>query len=268
MTSPSLSPVGAPAAPAVGGTLPPRAAARVLAGYVAVLAAAELLVAISVPGAAVTFALLALGVCAARRLVRDERAGVLLPVLVAVPTIRLLSLAAPGADLAPAVRLAVLAVPTAVAVALAARGRPAGWGLLERGVGGWRVQAAIGLVAVPLSLPVYLLVPAPVEGVGLSPLVVVMLLAVAVVPDEVLYRGLVVPAMAEVAGRAAVPLAAATYAAAFAGYASVPVLAVAYGVGYPLAWLRHRTGSAVGVVAARILLVALVFAVLPALDPR
>ena len=60
------------------------------------------------------------------------------------------------------------------------------------------------------------------------------------------------------APRAAVPLAAAVYAATFLGYASVPVIAAASATGVALGWLRRRTGSAIGVIAARVVLVVLV----------
>jgi membrane protease YdiL (CAAX protease family) len=231
---------------------------------VAALAAVEFLLTASVPAAAVGYGLLALALCLAQPLVADEHGAALLPVLLAIPVLRLITLAAPGAEVTPPVRLAVLAVPAAVAVALAARDRPADWRLLRCGPGGWRIQAAIALVAVPLAVPLYLLAPSTAAPPGHLPLLVaVALLVLAVIPDEVLFRGLLVPAIAGVAGRLGVPLAAAAYAATFLGYGALSVLVAAYGLGLVLAWLRQRTGSALGVLGARILLILLIYLVLP-----
>jgi hypothetical protein len=237
-----------------------------LIGYVAILAAAELLMTISVPAAACGFALLAVAVCLASPMVSAERGAALVRVLLAIPLVRLLTVAAPGADVVPAVRLAVLAVPTALAVVLAARDLPVGWRVRRCGPSRWRAQAAVALVAVPLSVPVYLLVPpVPAASGSLPTAALVALLTLSVVPDEILFRGLLVPALSGVAARAAVPMAGAVYAATFVGYASAPVLVAACGVGFTLAWLRYRTGSMLGVVGARILLVWLVYGAAPAL---
>jgi hypothetical protein len=265
VTSPNLL-QGDAATPASAGSRASHTATRLLIGYVAILAAAELLMTISVPAAACGFALLAVAVCLASPMVSAERGAALVRVLLAIPLVRLLTVAAPGADVVPAVRLAVLAVPTALAVVLAARDLPVGWRVRRCGPSRWRAQAAVALVAVPLSVPVYLLVPpVPAASGSLPTAALVALLTLSVVPDEILFRGLLVPALSGVAARAAVPMAGAVYAATFVGYASAPVLVAACGVGFTLAWLRYRTGSMLGVVGARILLVWLVYGAAPAL---
>jgi hypothetical protein len=257
VTSPDLLVV--PAARAATLTL------RRLLLYTAALAAAELLLAVSVPMAAIAFALLVVVLRFALP-VHDGPDAAVFPVLVAIPVARLVTVAVPGAELSSPIRLAALAVPVLLAVLLAARDRPPDWRLLRPGSGGWRVQGLVALAGVPLAVPVVLLAgPAVADPGGLPRLVAAALLVVAVVPDELLFRGLVVPAFAAVAPRAAVPVAAAVYAATFLGYASVPVVAAAYGTGLALAWLRWRTGSTVGVIAARAVLVGLVSLAAPAL---
>jgi uncharacterized protein len=251
VTSPDLLVV--PAAPARTLTL------RRLLVYTVALAAAELLLTISVPVAAIAFAVLVVVLRFALPAPAGPDAAVL-PVLVAIPVVRLVTLAAPGAGVPPPVRLAALALPILLAVLLAARDRPPEWRLVRPGPGGWRVQCLVALAGVPLAVPVYLLAgPAVADPGGLPRLVALALLAVAVIPDELLFRGLLVPSFAAVAPGVAVPLAAAVYAATYLGYASVPVVATAYGIGLALGWLRWRTGSAVGVTAARVVLVGLVF---------
>ena len=250
MTSPDL------AVPAVPAT---RLTVRWLVAYAAALAAADLLLTVSVPAAAVVLALLVIVLRFALPAPGVPDAAVV-PVLVGVPVVRLVTVAAPGAELPSPVRLAALAVPVLVTTLLAARERPPGWRLLRPGPGGWRVQALVALAGIPLAVPVYLLAGrSGVDPGGQPYLLAVALLVVAVIPDELLFRGLVVPAVAAVAPRAAVPLATAVYAATFLGYASVPVVVAASVTGAALGWLRWRTGSATGVIAARIVLVALVW---------
>ena len=249
MTSPDLA---VPAVPVA------RVTVRWLAAYAALLAAAELLLTVSVPGAAVILALL---VIALRFMLPETGApdAAVVPVLVAVPVVRLVTLAAPGAELPSPVRMAALAVPVLVTVLMAARERPPEWRLLRPGPGGWRVQALVALAGIPLAVPVYLLGGrSMVDPGGLPRVIAAALLVLAVIPDELLFRGLVVPAVATVTPRAAGVLATAVYAATFLGYASVPVVAAACLTGVALGWLRRRTGSAAGVIVARILLVVLV----------
>ena len=249
MTSPDLV---VPAAPAGTPTL------WRLVAYTAVLAAAELLLAVSVPGAAVLLALLVVLLRFALPAPGAPGTAVI-PVLIGVPVVRLLTLAAPGAEVPSPVRAAGLAVPVLLTALLAARGRPPDWRLLRPGPDGWRVQVLVALAGIPLAVPVYLLAGRAMADFGGLPWpLAAALLAVAVIPDELLFRGLLVPALGAVAPRAAVPLAAGVYAAAFLGYLSVPIVAAAYGTGFALGWLRRRTGSAVGVIAARVVLIGLV----------
>jgi hypothetical protein len=60
-------------------------------------------------------------------------------------------------------------------------------------------------------------------------------------------------------------LSATVHAASFVAYGSLTVVATAFGTSYVLGWLRQRTGSVLGVVGARIVLVPLACLVLPAI---
>lgn len=251
MTSPSV----APTHPPPGATAPPPLPTPLLVGYLGALVVAEWLSTISIPAGAAAFGLLALAACLGPLLPLDRPGTTLLPVLAALPAVRLSMMAVPAADLGPVGRTAALAVPALVAVGVIAGGRPRSWRLFRRGPGGWRQQAAVSLVALPLAPFVAWLAPPPPAG----GLVAVAVLALTVVPEELLYRGLLVPALAGVVGgERAVPVAAAVYAATFLGYGSPAAVACAFAVGWVLGWLRQHTGSAAGVVGARVLLVPLV----------
>jgi membrane protease YdiL (CAAX protease family) len=261
-------------------------AVSLLVAYLGALALAEWVLTASVPAAAGCFGLLAIAACFAPFLdpfyppaspgaaAQQRRGAALLPVLVAMPVARLIVLATPTADIGPLSRLGLLAVPTMVAVMLAARACPPDWRLLRPSRtgpapggwrGGWPAQAAIPLVALPLGLAVYWLAPPTPPLGGHTPVVIAgAVLALAVIPDELLFRGLLVRALVDITPRAAVPLAAAAYAGTFIAYGSARVVAAAFVVGFVLGWLRRRTDCAIGVLGARVLLVWLVYLVLPA----
>ncbi|HZN19515.1 MAG TPA: CPBP family intramembrane glutamic endopeptidase [Micromonosporaceae bacterium] len=265
--------VGSPDGPARPDELAPAFPPSLLVGYLCALALSEWLLTVSVPAAAACFGLLASTVCLALPLLPgdrdpDDRGAALPLVLAAVPVVRLITVAAPTADLAPLARLVVLAAFTLVAVCVAARGSPPQWRLLRPGPHGWAAQATLPLVAAPLALLVYPLAPPAAQLRDTAPALVLGVgLALAVVPEELLFRGLLVPAATGVAGPAGVPLAAAAYAATFIGYGSARMVLAALVVGWVLGWYRQRTGSALGVVGARVLLVLLVYLVVPAFWP-
>ena len=123
------------------------------------------------------------------------------------------------------------------------------------------VQAAVVLVGLPLAALVRLLAPSLGPARAQLPLLAaISLLVLAVIPDELLFRWLLVPGAA---GGAGVPLSAAAHAATFAGYLGPAPVAVAVTVGFVLSWLRARTGATIGVVGARIALVLVIYLVLP-----
>jgi membrane protease YdiL (CAAX protease family) len=241
----------------------------VLVTYLGMLAGAELgwsLRGVSVPGSAVCFGLLALLPCLALRATADVRVAALLPPLVAIAVVRLVTVAALPADVGPLTRLVVVGVPALVTVAVAARHIPPQWRLFRPHTGGWPGQVLVALAGVPAGRLVWTLAPPTVRpGAGVSVVVAAAVLVVfAALPDELLYRGLLVPAAAGVAGRWALPLSSVAYAMAYLPGGSVRPVALAFLLGMALGWCRQRTGSVVGVVAAHGLLNVVVYLALPA----
>jgi membrane protease YdiL (CAAX protease family) len=263
--------VSSPESPAraTTSTTPPLVGAAVLVTYLAVLAVADLglsLGGLSVPASAVCFGLLALLPCLVLRATTDVRVAALLPPLVAIAVVRLVTVAALPADVGPLTRMVVVGVPALVAVTVAARQRPPQWRLFRPHTGGWPGQVLVALAGVPAGRLVWALAPPTVQpGVGASVVVAATVLVVfAALPDELLYRGLLVPAAAGVAGRWALPLASLAYASAYLPGGSVRPVLLAFLLGMALGWCRRRTGSVVGVVAAHGLLNVVVYLALPA----
>ena len=86
----------------------------------------------------------------------------------------------------------------------------------------------------------------------------------AALPEELLYRGLLVPAATAVVGLWGIPFASATYALAFVTGGSIATVLLAFLLGVVLGWCRWLTGSAIGVIGAHGLLNVIVYLVLPA----
>jgi hypothetical protein len=118
MTSDSAS-AGLPPTPR-SGRAPIALALRVFVVFVTALGVLEWLVTLSVPGAAAGFGSLALALCLISR-VADEPTAAILPVLVALPVVRLATVALLPPGGASPTRLGVVAVPAMVTVAAAVR---------------------------------------------------------------------------------------------------------------------------------------------------
>jgi len=244
-----------------------RAAAMLLA-YLVALAAVDLVASsprISVPVAVTSHGLLAVFLCVVLRIVAGQAIAVLLPPLIAISVVRLVTLGALPGDVSPLTRLVVVGVPSLVAVAMAARQRSPEWRLLRPHTGGWPGQLLVGLVGIPSALAVWKIAPPAVEvRGGASTMVAAILLVIfAALPEELLYRGLLVPAAAGVVGHWGVAFAAATYALAFVPGGSITTVLLAFLLGIVLGWCRWRTGSVVGVIGAHSLLNVIVYLVLP-----
>jgi len=205
--------------------------------------------------------------CLALRPAADVRVAALLPPLAAVFMVRLVTVVALPAEVHPSTRLVVVGVPALVAVALAARQKPHHWRLLRPHTGGWRGQVLVALGGILAGRIVWGLAPPTVDaGAGVSTLVAATALIVfAALPDELLYRGLLVPAAADVVGRWALPLSSAAYATAYLPGGSATQVLLAFLLGMALGWCRRQTGSVLGVVAAHGLLNVVVYLLLPVL---
>jgi membrane protease YdiL (CAAX protease family) len=244
-------------------------AAPMLLGYLSTVAVIELAGSsplVSVPVAAASYGLLALLLCLALRVTGDQRVAVLLPPLVAVSVVRLITLAALPGDVSPLLRLVVVGVPALVAIAIAARQRSPAWWLLQPHTGGWPGQLLVALVGIPSALFVWAIAPPAVQVRGDASMMTaaVVLVIFAALPEELLYRGLLVPAAADVVGGWGIPFAAAVYALAFLNSGSIRTVLLAFLLGVVLGWCRQFTGSVVGVIGAHSLLNVIVFLLLPA----
>jgi membrane protease YdiL (CAAX protease family) len=251
----------APGALALAGT-------SLLLIYLAAVAASELAwrpLSIAVLASAACNGLLALLLClAAPRLGADARTVALLPPLIAISTVRLITFAALPADVHPLLRLVVVGVPALVAVAMSARLGIRAWPLLRPYKGGWLGQALVTLLGIPLAVLVWVLAPPGVQvATGASTVVAAVVLVFAALPDELLYRGLLVPAGVGVAGGWGLPLSSMAYALAYLPGGSPRTVLLAFVLGMILGWCRQRTGSVVGVVAAHGLVNVLVYLILP-----
>jgi membrane protease YdiL (CAAX protease family) len=266
-SAPSKQDVPAQASPSAGVADTGRAAPLLL-GYFSTLAVIELAGSspmVSVPVAAASHGLLALLLCLALRVTRDQRIAVLLPPLVAVSVVRLVTLAALPGDVSPLLRLVVVGLPALVAIAIAARQRSPAWSLFRPHTGGWPGQLLVALVGIPSALFVWAIAPPAVQvrGDASTMMAAVVLVIFAALPEELLYRGLLVPAAADVVGGWGVPFAAAVYALAFLNGGSIRTVLLAFLLGVVLGWCRQLTGSVVGVIAAHGLLNVIVFLLLP-----
>jgi membrane protease YdiL (CAAX protease family) len=243
-------------------------AAAMLSAYLIALAAVDLTGSspvISVPVAVMSHGLLALLLCVALRMVAGQGIAVLVPPLVAISVARLVTLGALPVDVSPLTRLVVVGVLTLVAVAIAARQRSPEWRLLRPLAGGWPGQLVVGLVGIPSALVVWAIAPPSVEvRGGASTMVAATVLVIfAALPEELLYRGLLVPAAAAVVGPWGVPFASATYALAYVTGGSITTVLLAFLLGLVLGWCRQLTGSVVGVIGAHSLLNVIVYLLLP-----
>jgi membrane protease YdiL (CAAX protease family) len=240
-----------------------------LLGYLSVLTAIELAGSwslISVPVAAASHGFLALLVCVALRLVPGQGIAVLLPPLVATSVVRLVTLAALPGNVTPLARLMAVGVPALVAIAMAARLRAPGWRFLRPHTGGWPGQLLVTMIGIPLALILWRIAP-PAVGLGAHTSAVVAataLIVFAALPEEMLYRGLLVPAASAAVGSWGVLLASVGYAVAYIPSGSTMTLGFALLLGMVLGWCRQLTGSVVGVIGAHSVLNLMVYLLLPA----
>jgi membrane protease YdiL (CAAX protease family) len=238
-----------------------------LGAYLAVVAVSELAwrpLGVSVLASAACHGLLALLLCLGQRAGIDARTAALLPPLIAISVVRLITFAALPSAVRPVMRLVVVGGPALVAAALAGRLRSPEWSLLRPRRGGWPGQIMVALLGVPLAVLAWALAPPTVRvGAGTPTLVAATVLVVfAALPDELLYRGLLVPAGVGVAGGWGLPLSSLAYALAYLPGGSTRTVVLAFLVGTVLGWCRQWTGSVVGVVAAHGLLNILLYLVL------
>jgi membrane protease YdiL (CAAX protease family) len=124
----------------------------------------------------------------------------------------------------------------------------------------------VTLVGIPLALILRMIAPPAVELAAHTPTVVAAtaLIVFAALPEEMLYRGLLVPAASAVVGPWGVLLASVGYAVAYVPSGSITTVVFALLLGMVLGWCRQLTGSVVGVIGAHSVLNVMVYLLLPA----
>jgi membrane protease YdiL (CAAX protease family) len=132
---------------------------------------------------------------------------------------------------------------------------------------GWRPQVLVALVGVPLSALMFLVERPLVFMPSGSPLALgltgLALVVCAALPEELLFRGFLVPAARDVFGRAGPLVAGAIFTVAYAGTLAPLFLLVVALTGLFFGWWYERTGSVLGVIIAHAVVNVGVFLVWP-----
>jgi membrane protease YdiL (CAAX protease family) len=172
----------------------------------------------------------------------------LLPAISLIPLLRLLSLTLPVPDMPPTAWLAITAGPLLLAVVASAR-------LARLDVGEAAIATVsrdlLSILVVLVSMPAGILVgwlsPLQLFGVSDSPVAMFLVAAVlvggAAIPEELVFRGVLQPLLADVVGRAAPLVAALAFASTYIGAQSPALVAVMAGVGLGYGWEVMRSGS-------------------------
>jgi membrane protease YdiL (CAAX protease family) len=177
-----------------------------------------------------------------------DTAGRLLPAVALVALMRLLSLTMPVPSLPPVMWIVLAGGPLLVAVAATARLLV----LNARDLGLTRRPRSVFTVSViVLSAPAGLLLGAvapynPIEGVGspmFSGLVAAAVVSCAVIPEELVFRGILQPLLSARVGRLSVIVATLAFAATYVGSGSVVVVALLGFAGLAYGVDAARTGS-------------------------
>jgi membrane protease YdiL (CAAX protease family) len=244
-------------------------------GYTAALAGAEAALAFAGPieGAAAYAAILA--VLLTHSFISErgatgsssDSASMLLPALALVPLLRILSLTMPVRELPDVYWYAVTGAPLLVALGLLARAQGGEWARSVVPLAWSPAQALIAMLGVPLSLQAYLILrPDPVvEHARLGPIfgACLILFAFAAVPEELLFRGVLLRVLSDVFGTLGVLLASALFTIVYIGSLSVAYVVFSGAVGLLFCWCVRSTSSLVGVTLAHTLLLVGLLVVWP-----
>ena len=198
----------------------------------------------------------------------SDSASMLLPALALVPLLRILSLTMPVRELPDVYWYAVTGAPLLVALGLLARAQGGEWARSVVPLAWSPVQALIAMLGVPLSLQAYLILrPDPVvEQARLGPIfgACLILFAFAAVPEELLFRGVLLRVLSDVFGTlGGVLLASALFTIVYIGSLSVGYVVFSAAVGLLFCWCVRSTSSLVGVTLAHTLLLVGLLVVWP-----
>lgn len=237
--------------------------------YVAVyLAATGCAAAGAFPVAVGLHALLVLGAAAAYAVTTPGTRPVVLCLLL-VSLEQVLALATPYPKLGPATRTALAGTPFLLAVALALT-HPTLRRLLRTALapswGGWGLQGLVALTGVPVGVISARLAPLPDPGaVGAAAVSTAAVVVFAVLPEEVVFRGLLDPLVSDLTGTRLLVSETVLYAGAYAATGEPGVVLLAAVAGTAAGYLRLRSGCLVGVAAAHAVAAVVAVGVLPRL---
>jgi membrane protease YdiL (CAAX protease family) len=197
------------------------------------------------------------------------RSRSLVAVLAIASLSRLVAVAMPLTHAPLAQRVALVGTPLLLAIVLI-RGLPdVDWRNVRLRPRSWALQGLIGLSGAPLGFASFRLLRPDLGlsggsataflGAGLS------LSAFSALPEELLFRGLLVPAARQSFGRAGPVAATAVFTSAYIGTRALPFLALVTLTSVFFGWCYERTSSLVGVVVAHCLINVSTFLIVPRL---
>lgn len=239
-----------------------------LAGYVALyLAATGCTAARAFPVAVALHGLLILGAAVAYAAAAPGGARPVLLCLLLVSLEQVLALATPYPQLGPAGRATLAGAPFAVGVVVAL-GNPTLRALLRTSVspswGGWVLQGLVALAGVPVGIVAGLQSRLPDPGrlvpAALTAAAVVLF---AVLPEEVVFRGLLDPLGFNLNRSWLLISEVALYAGAYAVTGRVGLVLLAAVAGTAAGYFRIRSGCLAGVAAAHAVAATVAVVVLP-----
>lgn len=171
-----------------------------------------------------------------------------LPAVALVPLLRLLSLTLPVPDIDPIFWLAACAGPLLLAVLASAR--LAHMDVIEISlarVARDRLSLLMVIGSVPAGILLGMAAPSPFGWEQQSPIssafVATVLVAGAAIPEELIFRGVFQPLLADLVGPAAPAIAALVFAATYIGTESPVFVLMMAGVGLAFGWNVRRSGS-------------------------
>ncbi len=229
-------------------------AARLWLGYLAAIAAAELLLTLGALQAGLGLHLVLLFVLPAHASATPARQRPFVLSLVFAPLIRVVSLTLPLADVPVLYWYALTSVPLFIAVLPAARVLSLSRAQLGLRPGNLPRQLSIGLLGLPLGVAEYaVLRPQPIVGelswqaLALPSLI---LLVCTGFMEELIFRGVLQATVGAAIGRWGLVYVSAVFAALHIGYRSPVDVVIVFLIGFGLAHLVARTGSLLGVTLA------------------
>lgn len=242
--------------------------ALVAIGYLAAVAAAELLTTFADPRLGVAaHCLLLFGMLFHSSRASGQRQRALLLCLAFAPLIRILSLSLPLASFPQVYWYLFTSIPLFAAAVVAARALKYRWTDLGITLRGWPLQLVIGLSGIGLGTVEYLILhPKPLVGVPtwqrLWGPALILVVSTGLL-EEMIFRGLLQRAAGEALARWGMPFVALIFTVLHIGYRSITDLLFVLAVGLFFGWTVQRTRSLLGVTLSHGLINIVLFLAMP-----